>query len=420
METKHRLKILCLAPWPPSPPRMGVQARMHGLAAGLGREHDVTVVSLIEPGFDREEALRAAGEYCREVAFVPNNRGVAGWSRRVLQARSLVSARSFQRHQFDVPELQAELDRLLTRAAFDVVKLDLVYLSHFRLRQAPAGSPPPAVVIDTHDIAYDLLRQVARSNVSPLRKLYAEVSWRKLAREERAAWRSADGLCVCSDADARRVRADVPGARLAVVPNAADVEFFRPRPGDPAPDGRTVLFFGLLSTFPNSDGVRFFLSEIWPRLAAERPDARCKIVGGQPPEWLLAQAGPRIEVTGVVNDLRPHLAGAAAVVVPLRFGSGTRLKIVEAMAMGKPVVSTSLGAEGLVATPGRDLLIADDPAAFAAAVRQVLDQPGLAASLGRAGRALVEERYSWVGAARGMGRFFAEVLAERSRPVTPA
>jgi glycosyltransferase involved in cell wall biosynthesis len=403
------LKILCLTPWPPSPPRMGVQARMHGLTAGLARSHEITVVSLLEPAFDEKETARALDAYCRDFALVPNRRGLSGLDRRLLQARSLLSRRSFHRHQFAVPALQEELDRRMRGEAFDVVKMDLPYLSHFRVRQAPPGCRPPAVVIDTHDIAYDLLRQVARSRVSLLRRLYAGISWRKLAREEREAWRSADGLCVCSEADAKRVRADVPEARLAVVPNAADVEYFRPRPTDPPSDGRTVLFFGLLSTFPNSDGVGFLLNEIWPRIAAARPQARLKVVGAQPPEWLRAQAGPRLEVTGVVDDLRPHLAGAAVVVVPLRFGSGTRLKIVEAMAMSRPVVSTALGAEGIVAEAGRDILIADDPAGFAAAVQEVLDRPERAEALGRAGRALVEGRYSWTAAADAMGAFFGEL-----------
>src|SRR5690606_14407203 len=132
----------------------------------------------------------------------------------------------------------------------------------------------------------------------------------------------------------------------------------------------TVVYFGLLSTVPNIDGVTYFIRDIWPRIAAAHPQARCKIVGGRPPPSLLALAEPQIEFTGFVSDLRPHLAAAAAVVVPLRLGGGTRLKIVEAMAMGKAVVSTTLGAEGIEAVPGRDLLVEDQPAAFADAVNR--------------------------------------------------
>src|SRR5213078_78928 len=150
------------------------------------------------------------------------------------------------------------------------------------------------------------------------------------------------------------------------------VDFYKPRPTDPQPDGRTVVFFGLMSYMPNIDGATHFIQEIWPRIAEANPQARCRIIGGSPPSSLLALAGPRVEFTGFVPDLRPHLAEAAAVVVPLRIGGGTRLKIVEAMAMSKAIVSTTLGAEGIEAVPGRDLFIENEPAAFADAVNRLL------------------------------------------------
>ena len=193
------------------------------------------------------------------------------------------------------------------------------------------------------------------------RRLYAGANWRKLRREELGTYRDADGVYVCSAADEQRLLDEAPGVRTTVVPNAADVDFYQPRPADPLPDGRTVVDFGLLSTVPNIDAVVHFVQDVWPRIAEARPDARFKIIGGRPPPSLLALAGPRVELTGFVPDLRPHLAAAAAVVVPLRLGGGTRLKIVEAMAMGKAIVSTTLGAEGIDALPGRDILIEDQP-----------------------------------------------------------
>src|SRR5262249_61380902 len=131
-------------------------------------------------------------------------------------------------------------------------------------------------------------------------------------------YRDADGVYLCSVADQQRLLDEIPGARTVVIPNAANVEFYKPRPADPLPDGRTVVFFGLMSYMPNIDGAGYFLQEIWPRIAQANPQARCKIIGGSPPASLTALAGPRIEFTGFVPDLRPHLAEAAAVVVPLR------------------------------------------------------------------------------------------------------
>ena len=211
-------------------------------------------------------------------------------------------------------------------------------------------------MVDSHNIDYELARQYARAGGSLVRRLYAGANWRKLRREELGTYGDADGVSLCSEADEKRLLEQIPTVRTAVIPNAADVEYYQPRPSDPKPDGRTVVFFGLMSYVPNIDGVTHFIQDIWPRIAEAHPDARCKIIGGRAPPPVQALAGPRVELTGFVPDLRPHLAEAAAVVVPLRLGGGTRLKIVEAMAMGKAIVSTTLGAEGINAVPGQEIL----------------------------------------------------------------
>jgi len=206
----------------------------------------------------------------------------------------------------------------------------------------------------------------------------------------------------------------VPSLRSTVVPNAVDIEEFRPDPGLPASDGQTVMFFGAINYFPNVDGLLYLLREIWPRIEQSHPRARLKIVGQHPTPQILSFQGPRIEVTGKVDDLRPHLSSAAVTVVPLRIGGGTRFKILEAMAMARPVVSTSIGAEGIDARQGQDLLLADTPESFAQAVGRVLDDPRLGAELGRRGRALVEASYSWNAVGGRLEEFFLELLERRA------
>jgi polysaccharide biosynthesis protein PslH len=246
-----------------------------------------------------------------------------------------------------------------------------------------------------------------------VRRLYAAANSRKLRREELRTYHDSDGVYLCSTADEQRLLGDLPKVRTAVIPNAADVEYFRPRPGDPPSDRRTVVFFGLLSTVPNIDGVMHFIQDIWPRISRKHPEARFKIIGGKFPASLQSLAGPRVELTGFVPDLRPHLAAAAALVVPLRLGGGTRLKIVEGMAMGKPIVSTTLGAEGIDAIPGQDLLIEDHPEAFADSVNCLLTDPGLAMRVGLSARRLAVEKYSWSGAARALEDFYHRILESR-------
>ncbi|CCD95001.1 putative glycosyltransferase (group 1) [Bradyrhizobium sp. ORS 375] len=411
----RRLNILNVSHMPASPPRFGAQARMHGLMTQLAHRHDVTAVSLVDEGFDLDECRQAMQAYCRNAILVRNRYGREGLSKRLLQLRSLVSMRSFDRLRVALPELQSVLDRLLTTTRFDIVNLEFPYLGHCRFRQAPVGERPPRLVVDSHEIAYDLARQFAATGASLGRRLYAGANWRKLRREELAAYAEADGVYLCSNDDETRLHDDLPNVRTAVIPNAADTDFYQPRSTDPAPDGRTLVYFGLLSTVPNIDAVTHFVQDIWPAIAARHPDARCKIIGGRPPPSLTALAGPGIELTGFVPDLRPHLAAAAAVIVPLRLGGGTRLKIVEAMAMGKAIVSTSLGAEGIEAVPGRDILIADDPTGFAEAVSSLLAAPDVAARIGSAARQVAVEKYAWSAAAQALESFYCRIL-ETSPP----
>jgi glycosyltransferase involved in cell wall biosynthesis len=406
----QRLTILCVSQMPASPPRFGAQARMHGLMTQLARRHDLTAMMLVDEEFDVEECRRAMQAYCREVVLVPNPYGREGIAKRLLQLRSLASARSFDRLRVTVPALQQALDRVLSARRFDIVNLEFPYLGHCYLRQAPPGERLPAMVVDSHEIAYDLARQFAHAGGSVGRRLYAGANWRKLRREELGIYREADGVYLCSAEDEQRLLDQIPDAITAVIPNAADIEYYQPRPTDPPPDGRTVVYFGLLSTIPNVNGVTHFVQDIWPHVAEAHPEARCKIIGGRPPPSLQSLAGPRVELTGFVPDLRPHLAAAAAIVVPLRLGGGTRLKIVEAMAMGKAIVSTTLGAEGIEAVSGRDIFIEDEPAAFAGAVNRLLADASLAARIGQSARLVAVKRYAWSGAAEALESFYRRIL----------
>jgi glycosyltransferase involved in cell wall biosynthesis len=360
--------------------------------------------------FDAEECRNAMQAYCQEVVLVPRPPVGEGLAKRLLQLKSLASPRSWERRYSGMPEMKRALGRVLRAKRFDLVNLEFSSLGECNLRQAPPNERPPRVVVDSHNIDYELARQYAREGRRLTHRLYAAVNWRKLRREELGTYRNADGVYLCSTADEQRLLDVAPGVRTAVIPNAADVEFYQPRPTDPRPDGRTVVFFGLLSYAPNVDGIIYFVQKIWPRIAEANPKARLKIIGGKPPMSLQQLAGPRIQLTGFVPDLRPYLAAAAAVVVPLRLGGGTRLKIVEAMAMGKAIVSTTLGAEGIEAVPGQDILIEDQPEAFAHAVNRLLGEPERAACLGHSARDLAVKRYSWSGAAWALEGFYRSVL----------
>jgi glycosyltransferase involved in cell wall biosynthesis len=407
---RDRLDLLYLSQFPPSPPTFGAQRRMQGLMAALAARHDITAVALLPPELDAGAAERAMREYCREVVLVPA-RPWHGTYKRLLQLRSLFSTQSYERRFFDVPGLRRMLDSLLSRRAFDIVNVEQPFLAHERLARAPPGRPLPRLVLDEHNIEFHLTQQQAQNESGMARRIHNSRNWPKVRREELGLWRRFDGVTFCSDADEARARALVPSVRSAVIPNSVDVEYFKRRPHHPPSDGSTVLFFGAINYYPNVDGLLYLLREVWPLIAKSHPRARLKIVGQHPTPEILAFRGERIEVSGQVEDVRPHLSSAAVSVAPLRIGGGSRFKILEAMAMARPVVSTSLGAEGIEFEPGRHLLLADDAPAFAGAVGRVLDDAQLANRLANEGRALVEARYSWAVAADRLDLFFRQLLA---------
>src|SRR5205814_3692637 len=186
---------------------------------------------------------------------------------------------------------------------------------------------------------------------------------------------------------------NAPRTATLVVPNGVDVDTFRPT--TEARDPNSIVFVGVMHYRPNVDAALYFAREILPHLLRKRPDLTFTIVGGGPPDELCRLASRNVVITHRVPDTRPYVARASAGVIPLRMGSGTRLKVLEGLAMGCPLVSTSVGCEGIEIQDDDHLLVADDPVEFARSVLRVLDDQVLASRLGRNGRALVEARYSW-------------------------
>ncbi|MGD8279490.1 MAG: glycosyltransferase family 4 protein, partial [Gemmatimonadota bacterium] len=255
--------------------------------------------------------------------------------------------------------------------------------------------PDVRLVVDTHNIDSLVLSRYAGRMRIP-RRWYAQMTAARLRRHERHVFARADRIVVCSDIEAPFVRR-VPGSgEPAVIPNGVDASgTFVPGTARPVP-GR-IAFFGKLDYYPNADAVEYLAEAILPRIRAELPEAEAHVIGPDPPPAVraLERPGSGIRVTGRVPEIPAALSTASVVVVPLRLGGGTRLKILEALALGLPVVSTSIGAEGLDLEPGRDLVVADDPGVFAAEVIGLLRDPERGRRLGANGRETVSRRFDW-------------------------
>lgn len=405
------LRVLIISPYLPS--RLaGGPIRVQGLITSLSAAHEVSLLAFGQRGAKGTDVPAEVRRRCAEVVVVPNDRrGILGRPKRALQLRSLLSPRSFERLVHERSSFQAALDRMCERSTFDVIQIEHSFMVHYRF---PTDA---ARVLDEHNVEHEIRSRTLALARPGARKLYDYINHLKLRAEEERSWQEVDACVATSPLDEATIRDRVPRALTAVVPNAVETQYFSPGPRRREPG--TILFYGTLSYYPNLDGLLFFLREVMPAVRRLHPSARLKIVGKNPPAALRRFEARDVTFTGFVEDLRPHLAQASVVIAPLRIGGGTRLKVLEAMAMAAPVVSTSLGAEGIAVTHGREVLLADTAETFAGEVVRVLRDDDLGAELGSAGRRLVEKSYDWRASARALEALYRRV-APAHRPAGQA
>ena len=288
----------------------------------------------------------------------------------------------------------------------DLVHLDTIGLAPYA-RQC--GSVP--TVLTHHNIESQLMTRRAEHEKSALGRAYGKLQAARLLRYERELCAHFPLNIVVSKADAALLESIAPGARTAVIPNGVDTDYFTPREGEETP---ALIYAGGMNMFANRDAVEWFLETAWPLIKKAVPGVRFFALGARPSRAILdaAAADPAVEAPGFVDDIRPWVARAAVYVVPLRVGGGTRLKIVDAMAQGKAIVATTLGAEGIDANAGEHFVLADEPPAFADAVISLLHDPARRRALGAAARARVCETYAWPLLGRQISAHYARVVEE--------
>ena len=375
------MNILVMTPYVPYPPNFGGSVRIYHLIRQLSRCHAVHLLTYREEtGAGDPKGLEP---FCKTITAVPR---VVGDKRRQ-QLRSLFSPRSFQLRFHTNAGMQAAIDRVVAEQKIDVILVEFSQMTGFRF---PAGVP---VVLDEHNVEFDLLDRMAARESGAFRKTFNRIEAVKFRREEIAAARRAAVTLVTSDRDGDLLRQHDAGIRTVTITNGVDCDSFTRPEGPRKPD--TAVFVGATHYFPNEDGVLFFLRDIIGLIRAVRPGFHFTVVGGRPPPAIVAYKSANVAVTGYVDDVRPFMWESSVFAVPLRMGGGTRFKIVEAFAAGVPVVSTRLGAEGIPVGHGRELLLADGPIEFGAAVLRVLSEPALAESLAHAGLEFVRKNFDW-------------------------
>ena len=366
-------------------PTWGAGTRNYHLLRALAQQHTVSLLALVRPD-ERELSAAHLRPHTRAVLQAPMPE--AG-SKRVGQLVALAKGQSWSLTSQILPAAQAVLDAELARNDYDAVLFEGLLVAGYRV---PRGV---RIILDEHNIEHELIQRSYQTSSGLVRRGFNWMEYRRLKPQEIARCQRADLVLVTSAREQRLLRAMLPGKDVRVVPNGVDVAAFAPDPAIPEEPGR-IIFTASFDYYPNVQGALHFAENIWPRIRGTRPDATWRLVGrNPPPEIRHLDDLPGVTVTGSVPTVQPHLAAAQVAIVPLLTGAGTRLKILEALAMRRAIVSTSLGAEGLDCVDGEHLLIADAPEAFAEKVVELLDDAQRRASLGDRGRALVEERYSW-------------------------
>jgi glycosyltransferase involved in cell wall biosynthesis len=393
------MNILFLSTWFPHPPDNGSKLRAWHLLRALGQVHEVHLLSFAF-ATARADAPGELHRLCRDIQVVPIDpylANQAGALRTFLSPRPVASR--------PIPAMSQLAARALRSHSFDAVITSTGMMVDYAL-QAPPGA---ARILEEHNAMTRWAWESYLQAGSPLQRARRWLSWRKGRRYEARTYSRFDLITMVSQQDRQATQETIGagGPRVEVVPNGVDCTHNRPGLAPPRP-GRLV-FNGSLTYSANYDAMRWFLSEVWPRIRAALPAATLVITGSTEGVDLTGLAlDDSVTLTGFVEDVRQPVAEATVAVAPIRQGGGTRLKILEAMALGTPVVATAKGAEGHDAVDGEHLLLADDPAHFARQTLHLLGDDDLRGQLAANARRLVEQRYDW----DAIGRRFVALVEE--------
>lgn len=408
------MNILYLAPLVPYPLNRGTHQRVYHLLTHLARRHDVTFFALDPDG--QAAGHEAAFACCRRMIRLP----VALQPWRGL-SRRLLSPRPETMHHWHLPEVSAALRKLLQTQNFDLFFCEDICMAQYLSELLPELGIDQPVITDRNRVDLEFMYE-SRPYVQGLKARSAfEENLFKLAHFERRLLAHFPAQVVCSPEDASFLQARF-GVAAKVIGNGIDADYFQPQPWL-RPDGPPVLCFtGAMDYAPNADGIAWFIEQVYPLLRERIGPFRLRIVGLHPPAEIQAYAAlDGVEVTGGVPDIRPAYAACDVYIAPIRIGGGTRLKILEALAMEKAVVATPTGAQGLGLISGEHALLAESPAGFVEAIVRLLDAPDRRQAMAAAGRAHVLTHFTWERLGAALSEHVETVYAAHAAqtPVSP-
>ena len=393
------MKILFLSPTFPFPLTDGGRIRVFNLLKQVSQKCEVTLLALETLPTD-VESIAHLKRFGIQVHLVPHGGELPPVSLGTILRASLKRV-PITVARYNVPAYRQKFKELVATETFDLVHYEMFHVAQF------CTETDLPSLLSQQNVDSAIWRRLCQETANPLRKCLYWTQQRAFERYERLINPKFDIVTCASEIDKQAFQRTSAESRFEIIPNGVDIEDYQP---DSTPVGETsgldaigldvqephLIYIGSMDWYPNEDAVTFFADEVLPRIHEKLPNVQFTAVGGNPsPRVQKLGENPQILVTGRVPEIKPYFARATVFVVPLRIGSGTRLKILEALAMGKAVVSTTVGAEGLDLGIGEEILIADEPKAFAEAVLRLLTDASLRRKLGEKGRARVERDYDW-------------------------
>ena len=382
------MRILFLSPRLCLPLLNGSRIREYYLARALAAHADVTYVSFVQPGFPEPSAAELG--FFNDVYLVP----LTGRYSLAKIARGMAGRQPLSVLNYTTGEMQSVVTAVAARSRFDLVHLDSCHMAGYLPLIESLWRSPARAVYNWHNIESELMRRYAANAPSFPRKVYANLTAQRLARLESSILGTGFGHVVCSQREKEQLLAVAPGARLSVIGNGVDTEKFAPAAGSAS--RQRLVYVGSMDFHANIDAVSWFTRKIWPSIHSRFPEWRLTLIGSNPaPAVRELEREPNVEITGTVPDVLPYYREAMAAIVPLRTGGGTRLKILEAMAAGVPVISSPQGAEGLSVVSGENIDVIGGEDGWLPALTALAMEPRLWEARSAAGRSLVREQYDW-------------------------
>lgn len=399
------VRILVLTSRLPYPPYRGDKLKIYNLIRQLSRNHEITLLSFIQ---DRSEErwIPELKRYCRKVEVVHLPAAASLWN----CVKAIPKKIPFQVAYFESQEMVRKLGEIEASVRPDILHTHLI-----RMARYTAGLPRSGRVLDLTDAVSLYLERFMKTERNPVKRTALRIEFGRMLRFEPVIARF-DRALVCSSVDREALNRNVPDARISIMENGVDLDQFGGPGGGGTAEPYRIIYTGNMSYYPNADGAQFLVKEILPAIKKVVPEATVYLVGQNPPRSVRALAGDGVVVTGFVPDIRAEYLKSAVAVSPVRFGAGTLNKILEPIALGIPVVTTSTGVAGLGLNPGEDILVADDSEGFARHVAALLTNPPLRASLTAGATEKVRSRFGWDQIARTLENVYEEV-GHGARPV---